>query len=85
MYKLNLSVLPYAVAEHPVREVLVVAPEVVDRVDHARELALTGELLVQPGAGQPVGHVVILKSNNLHQKFNWTLKGPLQNLWLLFY
>ena len=53
--------LPYAVAEHPVRKVLVVAPEVVDRVDHAGELALAEELLVQPGAGQPVGHVVILK------------------------
>ena len=65
MYKLNPSVLPYAVAEHPVREVLVVAPEVVHRVDHAGELALTGELLVQPGAGQPVGNVVVLKSNRI--------------------
>ena len=62
----NLSVLIHdAVAEHPVREVLVVAPEVVHRVDHAGELALTGELLVQPGAGQPVGHVVVLKSNRI--------------------
>ena len=53
--------LPYAVAEHPVREVLVVAPEVVDGVDHAGELALAGELLLQPVASQPVGRVVILK------------------------
>ena len=54
--------LPHqAVAEHPVGEVLVVAPEVVDGVDHAGELALPGQLLVQPIAGQPVGHMVILK------------------------
>ena len=59
---INLSVLiPDAVAEHPVCEVLVVAPEVVDGVDHAGELALPGELLLQPVASQPVGRVVILK------------------------
>ena len=57
--------LPHqAVAEHPVGEVLVVAPEVVDGVDHAGELALPGQLLVQPIAGQPVGNVVILKRSN---------------------
>ena len=57
--------LPHqAVAEHPVGEVLVVAPEVVDGVDHAGELALPGQLLVQPRARQPVGHVVILKMSN---------------------
>ena len=61
----NISVLPHqAVAEHPVGEVLVVAPEVVDGVDHAGELALPGQLLVQPRARQPVGNVVILKEFN---------------------
>ena len=68
----NISVLPHqAVAEHPVGEVLVVAPEVVDGVDHAGELALPGQLLVQPRARQPVGHVVILK------KFNHRLSSRL--------
>ena len=61
----NISVLPHqAVAEHPVGEVLVVAPEVVDGVDHAGELALPGQLLVQPRPGQPVGHVLILQKSN---------------------
>ena len=62
-YELNILLLLDAVAEHPVCEVLVVAPEVVDGVDHAGQLALTPQLLVKPVGCQPVGHVVILKKN----------------------
>ena len=38
-----------------------VAPEVVDGVDQAGELALARQLLVKPGARQPVGRMVILQ------------------------
>jgi hypothetical protein len=46
-----VSLVLDAVAEHPVGEALVVAPEVVERVDLAREISLAVQLLLQPGAG----------------------------------
>jgi hypothetical protein len=46
-------------AEHPVRQGLVLALERVEVVDHAGELALAGQLLLQPRAGQPVSRVVV--------------------------
>jgi len=46
--------------EHPVRQGLMIPLEGVEVVDHSGKLALTFQLLLQPGAGQPVGRVVVV-------------------------
>ena len=46
--------------EHPVRQGLVLPLEGVEVVDHSGKLALTSKLLLQPGAGHPVGRVVVV-------------------------
>ena len=54
--------------KHPVRQLLVIPPERVEAVDHARQVALAVKLLLQPGAGQPVGGEVVgeLKKGFFH-------------------